>query len=265
MFFSRRWVGIVVLATSSFVFAQTAETKPGDAPSKRGDSDLNQGRPNARTPDQVEILTETMGVDFGPYLAEARRAVRANWMTFLPPSVFPPIMQQGKVAIEFVIRKDGRVSGMKLHNSSGDVALDRAAWASITASNPFPPLPTEFQGQTLGLRFYYFYNPERNLDNLGPVETGISISPSVDVRVVAGSMLQFSASGKGITDTSVRWTVSGVGCSKSACGTISLTGLYAAPLNIPNPPTVWVEAASIADSNIRGHSTITVVQANPSH
>jgi outer membrane biosynthesis protein TonB len=126
-----------------------------------GDYGLNQGRSGAKALDQAEILTDTMGVDFGPYLARITQVVRANWMTVLPPSVFPPILKQVKLSIEFIILKDGKVSGMTLHTTSGDVALDRAAWASITASNPFPPLPKEFPGQVLGLRFYYFYNLEK--------------------------------------------------------------------------------------------------------
>jgi len=123
-----------------------------------GDYGLNQGRGGPKALDQAEILTDTMGVDFGPYLARITQIVRSNWMIALPPSVYPPILKQGKLSIEFVILKDGKVSGMTLHTTSGDVALDRAAWASITASNPFPPLPKEFPGKILGLRFYYFYN-----------------------------------------------------------------------------------------------------------
>ena len=123
-----------------------------------GDGGLSQGRGGAKALDQAEILTDTMGVDFGPYLARVVQVVRANWMTLMPPSVYPPIRKQGKLSIQFVIMKNGNVSGMTLHTSSGDVPLDRAAWGSITASNPFPPLPKEFPGQILGLRFYYFYN-----------------------------------------------------------------------------------------------------------
>ncbi|MBI3644534.1 MAG: TonB C-terminal domain-containing protein [Acidobacteriales bacterium] len=126
-----------------------------------GDYGLSQGRGGAKALDQAEILTDTMGVDFGPYLQRITQVVRSNWMTALPPSVFPPILKQGKLSIQFVILKDGKVAGMELHTTSGDVALDRAAWASITASNPFPPLPKEFPGQVLGLRFYYFYNLDK--------------------------------------------------------------------------------------------------------
>ncbi len=126
-----------------------------------GDYGLNRGQGGAKALDQAEILTDTMGVDFGPYLARITQVVRSNWMNLLPPSVYPPILKQGKLSIQFVILKDGKVAGMELHATSGDVALDRAAWASITASNPFPPLPKEFPGQVLGLRFYYFYNLEK--------------------------------------------------------------------------------------------------------
>ncbi|MGA8067563.1 MAG: TonB family protein [Terriglobales bacterium] len=129
-----------------------------------GDYGLSQGRSGARALDQAEILTDTMGVDFGPYLTRVVQIVRQNWYNLMPPSVYPPILKQGKLSIEFVILKDGKTTGMVVHTSSGDVALDRAAWGSITASTPFPPLPKEFPGQILGLRFYYFYNLEVSND-----------------------------------------------------------------------------------------------------
>jgi len=129
-----------------------------------GDYGLSQGRNGARALDQAEILTDTMGVDFSPYLTRITQIVRQNWYNLMPPSVYPPIRKQGKLSIEFVILKDGKTSGMVVHTSSGDVALDRAAWASITASTPFPPLPREFPGQLLGLRFYYFYNLDVDSD-----------------------------------------------------------------------------------------------------
>jgi TonB family protein len=129
-----------------------------------GDYGLSQGRTGAKALDQAEILTDTMGVDFGPYLTRITQIVRLNWYSLMPPSVYPPILKQGKLAIEFVILKDGKVSNMAIRTSSGDVPLDRAAWGSITASTPFPPLPKEFPGQILGLRFYYFYNLEPGAD-----------------------------------------------------------------------------------------------------
>lgn len=111
---------------------------------------------------QLDILSDTMGVDFGPYLSRVLQNVRTNWYTLIPEVARPPIMKQGKVSIEFAITKEGRVAGMKLTFPSGDSSLDRAAWGGITASNPFPPLPQEFRGNYLALRFHFYYNPERN-------------------------------------------------------------------------------------------------------
>ena len=108
----------------------------------------------------LDILSDTMGVDFGPYLQQVLYRVRTNWYNLIPESARAPIMKKGKVSIEFAIMKDGTVQGLSLIATSGDVALDRGAWGGITASNPFPPLPNEFGGQYLALRFHFFYNPD---------------------------------------------------------------------------------------------------------
>ena len=109
----------------------------------------------------LEILSDTMGVDFGPYLERVLHDVRINWYNVIPEAARAPLLKKGKVSIEFAILKDGSVAGMKLDGPSGDISLDRAAWAGITASNPFPPLPTEFGGQYLQLVFHFYYNPDR--------------------------------------------------------------------------------------------------------
>ena len=141
-----------------------AENRGRYGAGQAGDYGLSQGRGGPKALDQAEILTDTMGVDFGPYLTRITQVVRQNWYSIMPESVGPPIFKQGKLAIEFVILKDGKTSNMAIRTSSGYVELDRAAWGSITASNPFPPLPKEFPGQILGLRFYYFYNLEPGAD-----------------------------------------------------------------------------------------------------
>ncbi len=124
-----------------------------------GDYGLGQGRQPAQATGGLEVTTDTMGVDFGPYLERVLHDVKENWYLAIPEGVRD---QKGKLAIEFAIMKDGRVAGMKLLAPSGNVVMDRAAWSGITGSNPFPPLPTEFKGDYLGLRFYFYYNPDRN-------------------------------------------------------------------------------------------------------
>jgi TonB family protein len=105
-----------------------------------------------------DILSDTQGVDFAPYLQRILQDVRENWYHLIPESAE---MKKGKLAIEFKITKEGKVAEMRLVASSGDVALDRPAWGSITASNPFPPLPSQFNGPYLSLRFRFYYNPDK--------------------------------------------------------------------------------------------------------
>jgi len=111
----------------------------------------------------AEVLSDTMGVDFEPYLKRVVDNVRVNWYSLIPESAMPPFLKKGKLMIEFVILPDGKVAGMQVvpGNSSGDIALDRAAWGGISKSDPFQPLPKEFKGPYLRLRFRFYYNPDR--------------------------------------------------------------------------------------------------------
>jgi TonB family protein len=123
-----------------------------------GDFGLNQGS-KARAQGQVEVLSDAMGVDFGPYLSRILREIKANWVRQLPESALFS-GKKGKFAIEFYILRDGRVTGMALTDSSGDPPLDRSGWGGIKASDPFPALPNEFAGQYLKLRIRFYCNME---------------------------------------------------------------------------------------------------------
>jgi TonB family protein len=107
----------------------------------------------------LDILSDTQGVDFGPYLQRILEEVRQHWYNLIPESAE---MKKGKLAIEFAITKDGSIADMRLIATSGDAALDRAAWGGIYTSNPFPPLPGEFTGPYLALRFRFYYNPDKS-------------------------------------------------------------------------------------------------------
>ncbi len=126
-----------------------------------GDYGLGQGTPPAEAIGPLDVLSDTMGVDFGPYLARVLHDVRENWYRIIPESARAPLMKKGKVSIEFAILKNGKVAGLRYVGSSGDVALDRAAYGGITASEPFPPLPSEFGGDYLALRFHFYYKPDK--------------------------------------------------------------------------------------------------------
>ncbi len=107
-----------------------------------------------------DILSDTQGVDFGPYLSRVLQSIKINWYTLIPEEARAPLLKHGKVAIRFLITPGGKVAGMFIEMPSGDVPLDRAAYGGITASDPFSPLPHEFHGPYLALRITFFYNPK---------------------------------------------------------------------------------------------------------
>ena len=110
----------------------------------------------------LDILSDTMGVDFGPYLSRVAHEVKVHWYDIIPEVARAPLMKKGKVSIEFAILRNGQVAGLQITTPSGDISLDRAALGGISGSNPFPPLPSEFRGSYLALRFRFYYNPGRN-------------------------------------------------------------------------------------------------------
>lgn len=123
-----------------------------------GDSGLNAPNQHQGIQGGAEILSDTLGVNFGPYMRRIIYDTERAWWPIIPEVARPPLNKQGKVMIRFKILPDGSVKEMLLEGPSGDVSLDRAAWGGITGAAPFPPLPKEFKGPYLELRFYFLYN-----------------------------------------------------------------------------------------------------------
>ena len=104
----------------------------------------------------LELKSDPMGVDFRPYLAQILGTIRRNWYAVMPESV--KLGRRGRVGLLFAITKTGNVSKVTWAFQSGADALDKAAVAAISASNPFPPLPAEFKGERVVLQLNFAYN-----------------------------------------------------------------------------------------------------------
>lgn len=105
---------------------------------------------------QLQLLSDPMGVDFRPYLIRVLTTVKLHWLAVVPESV--RMGRRGKVALQFSIARDGKVPKLVIASGSGAEALDRAAIAGVSASVPFPPLPTEYKGDQIVLQFNFAYN-----------------------------------------------------------------------------------------------------------
>ena len=108
----------------------------------------------------VDVLSDTMGVDFNPYLRRILREIYTTWLPLIPEEARPPLNKQGTTLIRFSILPNGEIGAMHLDGSSHDDALNRAAWGSITGVGQFPPLPPQFHGPNLELRIHYLVNKD---------------------------------------------------------------------------------------------------------
>jgi TonB family protein len=233
----------------------------------------------------VEVLSDTKGVDFGPYLKRVLEQVRENWYHLIPESAE---MKKGKLAIEFKIAKEGNVAEMRLVASSGCTALDRPAWGSIAGSNPFPPLPSEFTGPYLALRLRFSYNPDSSgpdssgkgcssyapgldLAASGPkTKSGVAVSViaplpgDLDVPLGGSKPVTAIVTGTGSKENTVEWRISGFGCSGTSYGDMTKDS-YHAPSIMPSSPFVTLTAVSKADPSAKASVTLHIVDSNPSH
>jgi TonB family protein len=130
-----------LLCGSTALSAQTVNPNPVDL--------AGHGRTQG-----VEILTDTRGVDFAPYIHQILRLDSSSWHKLLGQDTGAPT-SQGWTLIRLTIASDGTVSAMHLDDSSHQTALDRAAWGSITSIGKLPPLPKDFNGPSLELRLRF--------------------------------------------------------------------------------------------------------------
>ena len=108
----------------------------------------------------VDILSDTEGVDFNPYLQKIMREIYETWLPLIPEEARPPLNKQGETQIRFIILPDGRIGGMALEGSTHDDAINKSCWGSITGVGQFPALPSQFHGPKLELRVHYLVNKE---------------------------------------------------------------------------------------------------------
>ena len=91
----------------------------------------------------------------------------------------------------------------------------------------------------------------------GPLVT-VTVAPAA-VTVAPSATSQFSATVTGSANAAVTWSVNGIAGGNALVGTISATGLYAAPAAPPSPASVTVRATSAANASSGGTATANIV------
>jgi hypothetical protein len=86
----------------------------------------------------------------------------------------------------------------------------------------------------------------------------VAVTPAT-ASITPGATQQFAATVTRTSNTAVTWTVSGIVCSGTACGTISSSGLYTAPAAVPSSATVTITATSMSDPTKSASANVSIV------
>src|SRR5581483_7443882 len=111
-------------------------------------------------PGGVEVLSDTGGVNVGPYVKQILKTIYKSWMPLIPPEAKPPQSKQAESSIRFTILPDGRIGVMHLDDSTHNDAVNRSCWGAITSTGQFPPLPAGMESRPLELRIHFYANTQ---------------------------------------------------------------------------------------------------------
>ena len=100
----------------------------------------------------IEVGEGAFGERYGRYVEALQRRVSQNW---LQSTVNQQIRRAPRVYVSFDILRDGTIINERIEESSGIRALDNSALRAIYASSPLAPLPRDFQGRSVNVRFWF--------------------------------------------------------------------------------------------------------------
>ena len=84
------------------------------------------------------------------YLLELRDRIEQNWR---PPNVSESLV----VTVYFKIGRNGKVSRVFVEKPTGNITYDASSFKAVSASDPFSPLPDDFENDNLGVHFDFIY------------------------------------------------------------------------------------------------------------
>ena len=97
---------------------------------------------------------DTDGFPMDEYRDNMSKLVKSKWL--IPSNLKNTF---GRTAVVFYIDRNGRVTGLRVEESSGNRSLDNAALSAVYNANPLPPLPEGFPRERVRVLLYLSYEP----------------------------------------------------------------------------------------------------------
>jgi TonB family protein len=123
------------------------EAKPDPEPEPADESSLDV---SVKEEEGTSIAVDAPRFPFSYYLGAIQRKVSGNW--------FSKSGGHGTTVscvIYFRLGRNGRISGLRVEERSGDPFFDRSALRAVRSSEPFPPLPEAYNEPSLGIHFKF--------------------------------------------------------------------------------------------------------------
>jgi periplasmic protein TonB len=119
-----------------------------------GRPDLQYGQfPNSAGAVGAGFGDGAFGERYGAYVQAMTRQISNNWLKVVDSRLTAP----PRVYLRFVIERDGTISSAEFEQRSDIPSLDNSAMRAIRASSPLPPLPPDYRGSNVSVRFYFEY------------------------------------------------------------------------------------------------------------
>jgi TonB family protein len=120
---------------------------------RRMERDARLGIPTGTGQNLGGLYFDPQGADFTLWVQRFKDEVYRNWV--VPQAAM--LGFRGHVDFEFVVERNGSMSGLRLLKSSGTSSFDRAAEYALTGSR-FLPLPDDYGPPRITMQVTFFYN-----------------------------------------------------------------------------------------------------------
>ena len=94
-----------------------------------------------------------------PYMKYLQEQILRQWN---PPKGY----EEKRVVLNFELRKDGSISNIRLHRSSGVTIVDEATLNAVKGASPFKPAPSEL-GDSSEIQFTFDANLAKGIEHGG--------------------------------------------------------------------------------------------------
>jgi periplasmic protein TonB len=92
---------------------------------------------------------------YGWYVQAVKNRISNNWLI---STISPSLTAAPRVYVTFNILRDGTITDVQVQQSSGVPEVDRSGLRAVLASSPLAPLPPDYPGNRISVKFFFDFH-----------------------------------------------------------------------------------------------------------